>query len=225
MGKSETDGTNSLMFKGHRWTPLVDEPDGSMFASCTKCHSGMSADSAIAQITKWQSEFQTLDSAADAMVSKADSIANAKNDSTKMQLVAEARHNLDMAELDESGGFHNHLYSVALLRDAIARASAVTGIKTTQPGSELPARFALFQNYPNPFNPSTKIRYELPSAVPVVLKVYNMLGQELATLVNENKPAGVYTVEFNANNLASGVYFYRLHAGGFVETKKLLLMR
>ena len=89
----------------------------------------------------------------------------------------------------------------------------------------LPRAFALDQNYPNPFNPSTTIRYELPHASRVSLKVYNTLGQEVATLVNESKPAGVFTVTFDAGSLASGVYFYRLVAGRYGETRKMLLMR
>jgi len=94
-----------------------------------------------------------------------------------------------------------------------------------RPPSEVPEHFALDQNYPNPFNPSTTIRYELPHASRVSLKIYNTLGQEVATLVNETKAAGVYTVQFDAGNLASGVYFYRLQARNFVETKKLVVLR
>jgi predicted GH43/DUF377 family glycosyl hydrolase len=96
----------------------------------------------------------------------------------------------------------------------------------------LPENYLLKQNYPNPFNPSTTIRYELPHASRVSLKVYNTLGQEVATLVNETKPAGMYTVQFDARlpggqagRLASGVYFYRLEAGTFVQTKRLVLLR
>jgi photosystem II stability/assembly factor-like uncharacterized protein len=85
--------------------------------------------------------------------------------------------------------------------------------------------FQIEQNYPNPFNPSTTIRYELPHAARVSLKVYNTLGQEVATLVDETKPAGVYAVQFDAGRLASGVYFYRIVAGPFTETKRLLLIR
>jgi hypothetical protein len=85
--------------------------------------------------------------------------------------------------------------------------------------------YALDQNYPNPFNPSTTIQYALPTAANVKLTVFNVLGQEAATLVNENKPAGTYTVQFDGSRLASGVYFYRLEAGTIVEMKKLVLLK
>ena len=85
--------------------------------------------------------------------------------------------------------------------------------------------YSLSQNYPNPFNPSTTISYELPHASRMSLRVYNTLGQEVATMVNENKPAGVYTARFEARSLASGVYFYRLQAGNFVDTKKFILLK
>jgi hypothetical protein len=225
MGKSDIDGTNSLMFKGHRWTPIVREPDGSSFASCTKCHAAMVADSALAQIGRWKSEYVALDSIANLLVPKADSIANVQHDSTKMQLVAAAQHNLAMAETDESGGFHNHLYSVALLNDAAARARVVTGVAQPQPGSQLPMRFALLQNYPNPFNPSTVIRYALPQRSRVTLTIYNTVGQQVRLLAAGEEEAGYHEVKFDGSNLASGVYFYRLQAGTFVGTKKLLLIR
>ncbi|MCZ6776922.1 MAG: phospholipase D-like domain-containing protein [Ignavibacteria bacterium] len=89
----------------------------------------------------------------------------------------------------------------------------------------VPASFSLLQNYPNPFNPSTKIQYLLPGNHLVTLKVYDLLGREVTSLVNEKQAAGSYRVEFSTNGLASGVYFYRLRAGSFVETKKMLLMR
>ncbi len=91
--------------------------------------------------------------------------------------------------------------------------------------SVAPRQYELSQNYPNPFNPSTTIRYALPHSIRVSLKVYNTLGQEVATLVNETKPAGVYTVQFDAGGLASGVYYFRLQAGDFVHTKKMLVVR
>jgi photosystem II stability/assembly factor-like uncharacterized protein len=96
----------------------------------------------------------------------------------------------------------------------------------------VPREFALYQNYPNPFNPTTVIRYQLPSVgreafstYKVCLKMYNVLGQEIATLVDEKREAGRYEVQLNASNLTSGVYFYRLQAGSFVETKKLVFLR
>ncbi|MGQ9805769.1 MAG: T9SS type A sorting domain-containing protein [Chlorobiales bacterium] len=85
--------------------------------------------------------------------------------------------------------------------------------------------YRLAQNYPNPFNPTTNISYVLPKAENVSLKIYDVLGREVATLVNEVKAAGAYTVPFNASNLASGVYFYRLQAGSFVQTKKMMLVK
>jgi hypothetical protein len=100
--------------------------------------------------------------------------------------------------------------------------SGSSGINDEQ---KLPTEFNLAQNYPNPFNPTTIINYQLPSNSHVVLKVYNMLGQEAATLVNEKREAGKHTVEFDASRLTSGVYFYRIQAGSFTQTKKLLLLR
>ncbi len=91
--------------------------------------------------------------------------------------------------------------------------------------SGLPKNYALSQNYPNPFNPSTIINYQLPIDNWVTLKVYNVLGQEVMTIVNEDKKIGRYEVEFNASTLSSGVYFYRLIATDYVSTKKLLLTK
>ena len=90
--------------------------------------------------------------------------------------------------------------------------------------------YKLFQNYPNPFNPTTKIKYSIPPvgtqrAVSVQLKVYDILGNEIATLVNEEQSAGVYEIEFDASKLSSAIYFYRLQAGSFIETKKMVLLR
>jgi hypothetical protein len=91
--------------------------------------------------------------------------------------------------------------------------------------SSVSRNFALEQNYPNPFNPSTTIQYSLENAAQVSLKVYNLLGQDVATLVNDRQEAGSYVVPFNALNLSSGVYFYRLEAGSFVSMKRLVYMK
>jgi hypothetical protein len=89
----------------------------------------------------------------------------------------------------------------------------------------LPAQFELEQNYPNPFNPSTKIRFTIPEAGLVTLKVYNLLGQEVITLLNEEQTSGVYEVTFDAAQLPSGIYFYSINAGDFVATKKMILLK
>ncbi len=89
----------------------------------------------------------------------------------------------------------------------------------------LPDNFTLAQNYPNPFNPATTIKYSIAKQSNVTLKVYDVLGNEIATLVDEEKSTGVYEINFNASNLASGIYFYKIQAGNFVETKKMILLR
>ncbi|TAK59203.1 MAG: T9SS type A sorting domain-containing protein, partial [Bacteroidetes bacterium] len=89
----------------------------------------------------------------------------------------------------------------------------------------LPLKFGLNQNYPNPFNPSTQIKYTLAAASPVMLKVYDMLGREVETLVNGTQNAGEYTLSFSAKNLPSGVYYYRLTTSNFVETKTMMLVK
>jgi uncharacterized delta-60 repeat protein len=85
--------------------------------------------------------------------------------------------------------------------------------------------FILYQNYPNPFNPTTRIQYQVSSISKATLKVYDVLGNEVATLVNEEKPVGIYEVEFSADELTSGIYFYTLTAGRFTQTKKLVLLK
>ena len=89
----------------------------------------------------------------------------------------------------------------------------------------VPEKFELSQNYPNPFNPSTKIKYQIATSNPVSLKVYDVLGNEVTTLVNEIQSAGNYEVTFDASSLSSGTYFYKLQTGSFVETKKMILMK
>lgn len=99
----------------------------------------------------------------------------------------------------------------------------ITGVTGKQDKS--PASFSLQQNYPNPFNPSTIINYSLPKTSLVTIKVYDVLGKEVATLVNEQQFAGNYSVQFSGSKLSSGIYFYRMQAGNFVQTKKLLLLK
>jgi len=89
----------------------------------------------------------------------------------------------------------------------------------------IPVKFALYQNYPNPFNPNTKISWQAPVSGWQTLKVYDVLGNEIATLVNEEKPAGNYEIDFNAGELASNVYIYRITIGDYSAIRKMILMK
>jgi CubicO group peptidase (beta-lactamase class C family) len=90
---------------------------------------------------------------------------------------------------------------------------------------DIPKDFILMQNYPNPFNSTSVIKYSVPKLSQVSLKIFNTLGQEIETLVNEEKPVGTYELNWNADNLPSGVYFYRLQAGDYVQTRKMILLK
>ena len=103
--------------------------------------------------------------------------------------------------------------------------SANKVVTTLNEENTVPSKFELMQNYPNPFNPSTSIEYSVPSNEYVLLKVYDLLGNEVNTLVNERQSAGNYEVNFDASNLASGIYFYRIQSGSFIQTKKLMLLK
>jgi hypothetical protein len=89
----------------------------------------------------------------------------------------------------------------------------------------VPDEYLLEQNYPNPFNPSTSIKYQMPENGFVTIKVYDMLGNEVATLVNEIQEAGNHSVEFDAATVSSGIYFYIMQAGNFTQTKKMTLLK
>jgi DUF1680 family protein len=116
-----------------------------------------------------------------------------------------------------SNGYAGSVFYIRLLRK-----EGTTDIKQ---GMNRPQFFKLYQNYPNPFNPSTSIGYQLPASDFVTLKVYDILGKEVKTLVSERKDAGNHSVQFNASNLANGVYFYRLETKTYQDTRKLLLLK
>jgi hypothetical protein len=150
--------------------------------------------------------------------------------------------------LPRQGWWKLHLVDNGVLGGYVSSWGVQTSPLTDVPiASEIPGEFVLHQNYPNPFNPSTKIKFQIPARLQesheaggpnlkpqtVSLKVYDILGREVRTLVNENLQPGVYEATFDATGLASGVYFYRLiaqptsgeQAAVFVETKKLVVMR
>ncbi|MBX2976728.1 MAG: T9SS type A sorting domain-containing protein [Ignavibacteriaceae bacterium] len=97
--------------------------------------------------------------------------------------------------------------------------------KINYTGTEKPTEYALYQNYPNPFNPTTTITYQIPKEGLVTLKIYDILGKEVTTLINEEKQAGKYSIEFNASKISSGVYLYELRSNEYKSTKKLMLMK
>ena len=111
-------------------------------------------------------------------------------------------------------------YSIRCIRN-----QPVTGIETDQTNNTVPGKFTLNQNYPNPFNPSTKISYSIPNANFVTLKIYDVSGREVETLVSNFQNKGVYAVKFNAKHLSSGIYFYKMQAANFAEVRKMLLVQ
>ena len=132
--------------------------------------------------------------------------------------------------------YHYYAYGVGMVKNVRTipanevhiddlNAYGITEVGNKNKINSIPMGFSLSQNYPNPFNPSTKINYSVPRSNKVTIKVYDILGNEAATLVNEDKPAGNYSVNFNANKLSSGIYFYRMQAGNFVVTKQLILLK
>jgi hypothetical protein len=144
-------------------------------------------------------------------------------------------------QLDNQGYVHIAYYEVTSSSPLTGNIMYVTDklITDVEQETEIKLNFLLSQNYPNPFNPSTRIIFTIPTSPLnpspyqgegnresfVSLIVYDVLGNEIATLVNEEKPPGTYEVTFNADDLTSGIYFYQLRAGNFVETKKMILLR
>ena len=98
-------------------------------------------------------------------------------------------------------------------------------IDVKQVGTEIPSKYSMKQNYPNPFNPVTKISFDIPKKSFVSLKIYDILGKEIKTLVSEEKSAGKYIVDFDASYLSSGVYFYKLESGSFAETRRMIVLK
>ena len=121
------------------------------------------------------------------------------------------------------GGWWN---TPAMWRPTAMSGRTVSSVGVEPIDGEVPGSFALDQNYPNPFNPTTAIRFNLPQAADVHLTVYNVLGQQVATLINgEAMAPGAYTYDFDARDLASGLYLYRLEAGAFTQTRTMMLIK
>lgn len=226
--------TLASMYSGHTWSVIVEEEDGSKTAACTKCHSSRDAAKAIMKIDELKNNFTQLDSIANEKLARAEEIILGSSDSIIIKKFNEAQFNLLFAEGDESGGVHNFEYTNALLKDAIDKATEIlTGVEGKDSG--IPREYRLYQNYPNPFNPATTIKYSIPYSmnrkesskdlVNVTLGIYDLLGRKVVTILNTEQSPGNYSVEFKANNLSSGIYLYKLKAGDFNSTKKMILMK
>jgi hypothetical protein len=128
--------------------------------------------------------------------------------------------------LDPAANQNGEAFSIlaALADGTVVNFSLITDISDVD-GNSVPTSFSLQQNYPNPFNPSTVISFSLPKAENVTLRIYNILGSEVATLLSEELNAGNYQVDFNAANLASGTYFYQINAGNFTQVRKMNLIK
>ena len=137
-------------------------------------------------------------------------------DSIAIMIYAGENNSPWRADYASNAGIKGYIYNF--------KTGKITGISDKH-SPKLPDTFSLSQNYPNPFNPSTEIQYSLPKSEYVTLKVYNMIGQEVKTLVNGNQFQGNHIVSFSADNLATGVYFYSLHAGDFSQIKKMVLLK
>jgi hypothetical protein len=163
-----------------------------------------------------------------------------KFDSISAQQVNHIARWNDTTWFSVDGGMNNDVYSLAVYNNElyaggtfteagnvsasrIAKLTSPVGVK--EETENLPKDYELFQNYPNPFNPTTNFGFRITNSGFVTLKVYDVLGREMTTLVSEEKPAGEYEVKFNASSLPSGAYFYRLQAGEFSDTKKFVLLR
>jgi predicted CXXCH cytochrome family protein len=155
-------------------------------------------------------------------------------DSVSWQLIAadsfnvplrKAYFNYQLIEYGSERGMHNPKYAIDVIRYS---RQAIIGIIPIS--NEIPIRFEISQNYPNPFNPTTNINFSLPRAENVLIKIYDIMGKEVKTLVNEKMAAGKFKVDWQSNNnegkiVSSGVYFYKITAGNFVDTKKMILVR
>ena len=129
-------------------------------------------------------------------------------------------------ELLKSETDNSHLYFAEPLDSSTMAKLGFTRFPTSiEPDSNIPIKYILDQNYPNPFNPSTNFKFSIPEESKVILKVYDMLGKEIETLVNEERPAGTYELTWNAAHQTSGVYFYRLEAGGYSQIRKMILLK
>ncbi|MEJ2494618.1 MAG: T9SS type A sorting domain-containing protein, partial [Ignavibacteriaceae bacterium] len=147
-----------------------------------------------------------------------------RGDSTLTPQITRSAYVYFWIEEDRSWGIHNPAFAVSLLKAAIEEVGGVVSVG--YPESEtMPQEYKLSQNYPNPFNPTTTIDYTLPEQSMVTITIYDAIGDEIDQIFSGEKAAGSYSVQWNAANYASGIYFYKLAANNFVQVKKMLLLK
>ena len=129
------------------------------------------------------------------------------------------------APVDISYNSRDDILAVPLMNANSVVFIPITPVSVKDEDSEQPQKFLLNQNYPNPFNPTTKITFQIPETGLVILKIYDLQGNEITTLVNEEKPTGEYEVEFNGKELTSGIYFYQIQTSSYTNTKKMIYLK
>ncbi|MGB5849988.1 MAG: T9SS type A sorting domain-containing protein [Ignavibacteriaceae bacterium] len=152
-----------------------------------------------------------------------DEVLVEEGDSTLTPSIMKSAYVYVWIDEDRSFGIHNPAFTVQLLQVAIEEVGGV--VSAVYPESGMPQDYQLAQNYPNPFNPSTTIEYSLPEQADVTIKVYDVLGNELEVLFSGNESAGTHSLNWNASNYASGIYFYSMNTGTFNQVKKMLLIK
>ena len=202
--------------------------NGCVFRSSNNGSNWTEADSGLSGATVSMLTFRPNGNGTDLFAAmRSGGVFHSTNDGTNWTAINTGLTNTDVRVLSffPSSGPGADIIAVTFDGDIWKRplSEIVTSVENPEFGQ--PAQFNLEQNYPNPFNPSTKMGFWVQGSGSVSLKVYDVLGREVATLVNEKKVAGKYSVTWNASSMSSGVYFYRLQAGSFVETRKLVLLR
>jgi hypothetical protein len=238
MPPTDTALVNRDKVGGHTFSLHNDENDFDYLAACQSCHFGKTRfDQFIAPydydgnglIESWIAEVEGCEK------NLRIALPPEGIDSIAWQLIAADSNNVTLRQayfnylIVEEGsnkGMHNPKFSVDVL---IRSRNVLTGIVSSS-NTEIPGIYSLSQNYPNPFNPVTNFSFTLPQQSNVVIKVYDITGREIKTLINEQLNAGTYKADWNSTdnsgaNVSSGVYFYRITAGNYTETKRMMLIK
>jgi len=194
-------------FTGHTF-----EPQGLI---CVDCHSGFDPNAGNFDWHGVQTEIDSL------LTVLGDNLAAATSSDSSSNNFFRAKFNYDFVTSDGSHGVHNTKYARDLLTSAITNFTP-TGVEEEE---GIPVSYKLTQNYPNPFNPTTTIKFSIPQASNVKLIVYDAIGRQVAELVNEQLNTGNYTATWNAGNVSSGIYIYKLETDGFTDVKKMILLK